>query len=90
MAQPGIGQFGTLGRNVVRLNPLIESDMTLGKVFRVTERVSAKLQAQVFNLFNNTTFARPGVLLSAPSTFGYYQDTDTNSRNMILTLRLLW
>ncbi len=33
LAQPLVGQFGTLGRNVLRLNPLIELDMTLGRVF---------------------------------------------------------
>ncbi len=91
LAQPLVGQFGTLGRNVVRLNPLIESDMTLGRIFKLKpERMNLKLQAQFFNLFNNTTFSLPGTSLSSPSTFGYYSGTDTNSRRIALTGRLTW
>jgi Carboxypeptidase regulatory-like domain len=91
LAQPLIGQIGTLGRNVVRLNPLIESDLTLGRTFKLRpERMSLKLQAQAFNVFNNTTFSSVGTSLSSPSTFGYYSGTDTNSRRFALTARLIW
>jgi hypothetical protein len=91
LAQPLIGHFGTLGRNVVRLNPLIQSDMTLGRQFTLKpERLKLKLQAQFFNLFNNTTFSSVGTSLSSPSTFGYYNGTDTNSRRIALTGRLTW
>jgi len=89
LAQPLVGHFGTIGRNVFRENPLIQSDMTFGKRFKINERMATQFQAQIFNIFNNTTFSRPGVTLSAPSTFGYYQDTDTNSRNITLTARFI-
>ena len=90
LAAPGFATFGSLGRNVLREDPLIDSDMTLGKTFNLTERIHLQYQAQVLNVFNNTTFSRPGLTLSAPKTFGYYQNTDTNSRNMVMTLRLRW
>ncbi len=90
LAEPLVGQFGTLGRNVVRLNPLIESDMVVGRVFKLTERLSFNVQAQAFNVFNNTTFSSPGLTLSNPATFGYYTGTDTNSRRIVLTGRLIW
>ncbi len=90
LAQPFVGQFGTLGRNVIRLNPLVQADMTVGRVFKLRERVSLKVQAQVFNVFNNTTFSTPGLSLSSPTTFGYYSGTDTNSRRITLTGRLVW
>jgi carboxypeptidase family protein len=92
LAKPLVGHFGDLGRNVFRLNPLVNADMTLGKDFKITERVTTRLQWQVFNVFNNTTFNLGGISwkLSAPSTFGYYEATDTNSRNMLLTLRFLF
>ena len=35
LAQPLIGQFGTLGRNVLRLNPLIEFDPALSRQFAI-------------------------------------------------------
>jgi hypothetical protein len=90
LAQPLVGHFGTLGRNVVRLNPLINSDLTLGKNFKVNERLTTQFQAQAFNVFNNTTFSQPGVRLSSAATFGYYGATDTNSRNVTLVLRLIF
>ena len=90
LAQPLVGQFGTLGRNVLRLNPYIESDMTVGRDFQIKERYTFRLQMQVYNVFNNTTFSSPGITLSAPSTFGYYGGTDTNSRRVALTARFIW
>lgn len=90
LAQPLVGSFGTLGRNVVRLNPLVNSDVTVGKRFRLSERFSTEFQAQMFNLFNNTVFSRPGLSMSAPSSFGYYADTDTDTRNMTMVLRFIW
>ncbi|MBI3682151.1 MAG: TonB-dependent receptor [Acidobacteria bacterium] len=90
LAQPLVGNFGTIGRNVIRLNPLVQADMNFGKRFRITERIRAEFQTQIFNIFNNTTFSRPGASLAAPATFGYYADTDTDSRNMTMVLRLVW
>ena len=90
LAQPLVGQFGNLGRNVVRLNPLIQSDMVVGRDFKFKERFTFRLQMQVYNVFNNTTFSSPGLSLSAPTTFGYYGGTDTNSRRVALTGRLIW
>ena len=92
LAQPLVGQFGTLGRNVLRGNPLIQSDMAVGRQFQIRERIAFKVQMQVFNVFNNTTFNTSGgtFSLAAPSTFGYYTGTDTNSRTIALTGRLSW
>src|SRR5262245_18996199 len=67
------------GRNTVRINPLIQADWTLGKTFRVTERTQAQVQAHIYNVFNNTTFSRPGRTLSVPADFGYYTLTDSES-----------
>ncbi len=91
LAAPLVGQFGTLGRNVIRANPLIQSDMTFGRVFSIRERMKLKLQAQVFNVFNNTTFSFGSALNTLSSaTFGYYTATDTNSRRIALTGRFTW
>ena len=90
LSQPLIGNYGTLGRNVIRINGLTQYDMTMQKDFVITERVRIQAQSQFFNFFNNTQFSRPGVSLAAPAAFGYYQDTDTNSRNITMVLRLIW
>ena len=92
LAQPLIGHFGTLGRNVIRANPLINADMTVGRIFKLRENLNLKLQAQIYNVFNNTTFSFGSSVnnLSSPSTFGYYSGTDTNTRRIALTARLNW
>ncbi len=92
LAQTLVGQFGTLGRNVLRINPNIQSDMDFGRQFRIRERLAFRVDAQFSNIFNNTTFSNAGTLwsLSAPSTFGYYTATDSNSRRVALVGRLTW
>lgn len=90
LEQPLIGNFGTLGRNVIRLNGLTQYDLTLQKTFNIGERYRLQYQSQFANLLNNTAFARPGGSLAAPQTFGYYQDTDTNSRVITMVLRFIF
>jgi hypothetical protein len=62
--RPADGQYGTLGRNGVRLPAIRNVDASIMKNFTITERVKATLRAEVFNLFNhpqvwgiNTTFS---------------------------------
>lgn len=90
LEQPLIGNFGTLGRHVIRQNGITQYDITALKDFKVGERFTAQLQGQIFNLFNNTSYSRPGQTLRAPANFGYYQDTNTNTRNVTLVLRLIF
>jgi hypothetical protein len=90
LEQPLIGNFGTLGRNVVRINGLTQYDLTLQKDFNLNERMRFQLQSQFANLLNNTSFSRPGASLAAPQTFGYYQDTDTNARVITLVARFIF
>jgi hypothetical protein len=98
LAQPLVGHFGNLGRNTVRVNPMIQADWTLGRTFKINERLSTEIQAQMFNVFNNTTFDNVGgssstgtnFLLSGPATFAYYTSTASDQRNTTLTLRLIW
>lgn len=90
LEQPLIGNFGTLGRHVIRQNGITQYDITALKNFQVSERFTAQIQGQVFNLFNNASFRAPGQSLRAPANFGYYQDTNTNTRNITLVLRLIF
>ena len=90
LAQPFLGNFGTLGRNVLRQNGLMQYDITLQKEFSLTEKLKSQLQMQAFNLFNQIYFRAPGQSLFAPATFGYYQDTSNNTRNITLVLRFMF
>jgi hypothetical protein len=92
LAQTLVGQFGTLGRNVFRINTIIQADMDFGRQFKIRERMTFRIDAEFFNIFNNTTFSNAGTLwsLSAPSTFGYYTATDSNSRRVAFVGRLVF
>jgi hypothetical protein len=90
LSQPLIGNFGNLGRNGIRQNGMTQYDLTLQKDFHVAERSRIQLQGQFANLLNNTSFSRPGATLAAPATFGYYTDTDTNSRVITLVARFIF
>ena len=90
LSQPLLGNYGTLGRNVLRQNGLTQYDLTLQKDFAITDRVKSQLQAQAFNLFNDMYFRAPGTSIFAPNTFGYYTDTSNNTRAITLVLRFIF
>jgi hypothetical protein len=56
---PKICQFGNLGRNALPGLGFIWSDFYLTKWFNLSERVTLRLEAQAFNIFNHPNFALP-------------------------------
>jgi hypothetical protein len=59
-AVPQPGTFGNLGRNALRGPGISQLDLTLSKVFAVTERVRFQFRAECFNILNHPVFATPG------------------------------
>ena len=55
-SSPCLGCTGNLGRNTFVGPGAIVADMTLAKVFKFTERVNMKFEAQGFNVFNRANF----------------------------------
>ena len=53
---PCLGCVGDLGRNTFVGPDFFGVDMTLGKLFKLTERVRLKFEAQGFNIFNRPNF----------------------------------
>lgn len=94
LVAPLLGRLGTLGRNTMRLHPLVQADWTFVKEVPVGERAALSLQVQVYNVLNRATFALGaggrGRTLSAPANFGYYSDTDSDARNVQIVARLRW
>jgi hypothetical protein len=90
LEQPMVGYFGNLGRNTMRVNPMIQVDWVVGKVFALREGTRLELRFQIYNVFNNTTFSNLGRTLAAPATLGYYQNTDSDSRNLQIVARIIW
>jgi hypothetical protein len=64
----GIGQFGTLGRNVFRDLGFHNVDLSITKSFHFGERVKAQFRVEMFNVFNHPNFANPN-----GATSGYGQ-----------------
>jgi hypothetical protein len=56
---PPNGIQGTLGRHVLRGFGLSQSDFSLRRQIRWTEKVSLQIRADAFNLFNHPNFASP-------------------------------
>ncbi|HEY0005693.1 MAG TPA: hypothetical protein VGB17_12855, partial [Pyrinomonadaceae bacterium] len=55
-AVPAAGQFGTLGRNVVRGPGIKNVDFSLAKNWKVGERYGLQFRAEMFNAFNFVNF----------------------------------
>jgi hypothetical protein len=94
LAQPRVGTLGNLGRNTHRINALTQIDLTAGKIFPVREQVRLTLQFQIYNLVNHPVFALGangrGRTLAQRANFGYYNQTDSDSRNMQIVARFVW
>jgi hypothetical protein len=89
---PCLGCVSNLGRNTFVGPGLWQADMTLAKVFKFTERVSLRFEAQGFNVFNRTNF-----LIATAGGSGHNDLRDTefgkaggtlNARNLQFGLKL--
>ncbi len=89
LSQPLIGNFGTLGRNSVRLNGWLNFDWNIYKSIPVTERVKIELRGELYNIFNNTSFAGAQLNISQP-TFGQYTSTQNNQRYVQIGMRVMF
>jgi len=56
LSAPCLACVGNLGRNTFTGPGQWDADMTLGKNFKITERVNLKFEAQAFNIFNRANF----------------------------------
>jgi hypothetical protein len=57
--QNATGTFGNLGRNVIRGPGQLNLDLSLSRIFAVTERNKLEARAEVFNAINHTNFSLP-------------------------------
>ena len=74
--RPALGTDGNLGRNVYRGPGFAETDASLTKKFRITERLASQLRFDAFNVFNRVNLANPVMDLSSAS-FGHSTSTLT-------------
>jgi hypothetical protein len=89
LTQPLLGNFGSLGRNAVRLNGESNFDLNLYKNFHVTEGRYLQFRAEFYNSFNNTSFQDVNRTITQ-TDFGQYITVAQNSRLIQLGLRFVF
>ena len=81
-SQPAPGSIGNTGRNYFVAPVYIQTDASLSKKFRLTERVSFDLRMDARNLTNHPSFDNPTAVLTS-SIFGRINDSVTNNARRI-------
>ena len=71
---PPLGQFGDVGRSVIRLGGFASTDFMVARVFPVRERFRFQFRSEFFNLFNRVNFL-------SPRQHGTTPFTDVNNLN---------
>jgi outer membrane receptor protein involved in Fe transport len=94
LTQPFIGQYGTMGRNVLRINGQQQFDWNIYKSFHVSEKVNFQIRSEFYNIFNNHAFllvagANNGPSITA-SNFGQYTAVSQNARTVQVGARVVF
>jgi hypothetical protein len=76
-AVPANGTFGDLGRNDFRAPGIMQLDMGVSKFVSITERISFRLRADLFNVLNRAQYGGPNADISQ-SNFGVITTTLSN------------
>jgi hypothetical protein len=74
---PANQTFGNLGRNAFRAPRISQLDLGLSRYVSIKERVTVRLRADLFNVFNRAQFGAPNADVSA-SNFGVITTTISN------------
>jgi len=69
----GVGQFGTMGRNIFRDTGFHNVDLSVSKNFKFGERLKAQFRVETFNIFNHPNYANPN-----GATSGYGQGANAD------------
>jgi hypothetical protein len=90
---PEPGFYGNLGRNTLTGPGLANVDVSLNKLFRLTEAASLQFRAEAFNIFNHPNFAIPSQRTvfnssGAVGSAGRITSTTTPARQLQLGLKL--
>lgn len=73
-AVPANGTFGNLGRNAFRAPGISQLDLGVSKFTNITERMSLRLRADLFNVLNRAQFGAPNADIST-ANFGTITST---------------
>jgi outer membrane receptor protein involved in Fe transport len=83
--------FGNSGKNVLVGPGMVDGDMSLRKLFAITERFRLEFRAELFNAFNHPIFAQPdNYITDGPGAAGVITSTAATQREIQLALKLLF
>ncbi len=90
----GSGFYGNLGRDTIPGPGLGTWDLSAAKAFPIRERLNLQFRAEFFNILNRANFSFPNPLAFTPTgvspTAGLITSTATTSRQIQLSLKLMW
>jgi hypothetical protein len=86
---PPAGELGTANRTPLYGPGFVNTDFSVNKHFRVTERANLEFRAEFFNLFNHPQFYLP-VADRTASNFGAITQTVNNPRLVQFALKLVF
>ena len=66
-SRPQPGTFGNVARDSFFGPHFFNADMSLSKIFRITERVNAQFRAESFNTFNHVNLGQPNATVDSPT-----------------------
>ncbi|MCC6538068.1 MAG: TonB-dependent receptor [Bryobacterales bacterium] len=89
LSQPLLGNFGSMGRNILRLNGERNFDWSVYKNFAVSEGRFVQFRTEFYNVFNNTSFQDIDANINSP-TFGQYLTVGQNARTIQMALRFVF
>jgi hypothetical protein len=78
---PAPGSTGNSGRNTFRGPGFFDTDLSIVKIFRPTEKTRVIFRAEAYNLLNTVNFSPPSVNLQTPQTFGIISSTPVGAGN---------
>jgi hypothetical protein len=74
-SNPAAGTFGSCAPRLFHGPGISDTDLSLFKQFRFTERFQLQFRAEFFNAFNHPNFANPSANVNAPGSFGKVTNT---------------
>jgi hypothetical protein len=81
--------FGNAGKNIIKGPGEVTADMSLRKIFALTERFNLEFRAEAFNLFNHPAFAQPDPFITdGPGAAGVITSTVIPQRQIQFSLKL--
>lgn len=85
LSVPSVARQGTLGRNSFRGFPLVQADLAVRRVIRVTRKFNLQVRAEAFNFINHPNFAPEASQLGVvgPSGKVTFQNGFGVSQNML-------